>query len=91
MRASIDGSKCPTCRNHLAGAVCLSVVLCVGWGCSPAKYKAQADKEVYKIIDDKWDPNFGEKVNYTVQDVPAGPNDVQPSGAARSGTLSLAQ
>jgi len=73
------------------GAACLLVALCVGWGCSPAKYKAQADKEVYQIIDKKWDPNFGEKVNYTVQDVPAGPNDVQPASMVRSGTLSLAQ
>jgi outer membrane protein TolC len=64
--------------------------LSTGWGCSPARYKAQADKEVYQIIDHKWDPNFGQKVNYTVQDVPAGPNDVQVSGAVCSGVLSLA-
>jgi outer membrane protein TolC len=70
--------------------VCAGVGLSLVWGCSPAKYKAQADQEVYEIVDAKWDPNFGQKVNYTVQDVPAGPNDVQTSGAVHSGTLSLA-
>ncbi|NLH41046.1 MAG: TolC family protein [Planctomycetes bacterium] len=78
-------------RNCLSGTVCLLAVLVVGWGCSPSRHKAEADKEVYKIIDSKWDPNFGQKVNYTVQDVPGDPNGVQMAGTARSGVLSLAQ
>lgn len=66
------------------------MVLSVGWGCSPARYQAEADKEVYEIIDGKWDPNFGQKANYALPDVPASPNDVQASGAVYSGVLSLA-
>lgn len=91
MCASVDRSQYPMSRNCLSGTVCLLAVLVVGWGCSPSRHKAEADKEVYKIIDSKWDPNFGQKVNYTVQDVPGDPNGVQMAGTARSGVLSLAQ
>jgi outer membrane protein TolC len=37
-------------------------------GCSPEQYKADADKEVYKIIDEKWEDGFGEKANYIISD-----------------------
>ena len=37
-------------------------------GCSPEQYKADADKEVYKIIDDKWQDDFGVKANYIISD-----------------------
>ena len=38
-------------------------------GCrSPEKYKADADKEVYQIIDAKWQDGFGGKTNYVVSD-----------------------
>jgi len=90
MCASVDRSQYSAFRNRLLGTVCLLIVLVVGWGCSSSRYKAEADREVYKIIDSKWDPNFGQKVNYTVQDVPGGPHDVQVPGVVRSGTLSLA-
>jgi outer membrane protein TolC len=43
----------------------------------PAEYKNQADKEVYKIIDEKWQPSFGQKANYKISDVAASPNDIQ--------------
>jgi outer membrane protein TolC len=46
-------------------------------GCNRNFYKQDADKEVYKIIDSKWRPKFGEKANYIVADsnIPV-PNDV---------------
>ncbi len=45
-------------------------------GCrSPEKYKAQADKEVYNIIDNKWQDGFGQKTNYQISD--ADPNEVK--------------
>jgi outer membrane protein TolC len=59
-------------------------------GCSPAHYKADADKEVYKIIDKKWEDDFGEKVNYTISDVPPSPNDVEVE-VPPSGVINLAQ
>ena len=57
----------------------VSVILGFSGACSPAYHKADADKEVYKIIDNKWQDDFGLKTNYTVSDYndPASPNDVE--------------
>ena len=57
----------------------ISVVLGFSGACSPEHYRADADKEVYKIIDDKWQDDFGIKANYTISDSndPASPNDVE--------------
>jgi len=46
-------------------------------GCSSEHYKEQADKEVYKIIDSKWQHSYGPKVNYTISDVAPSPNDIR--------------
>lgn len=89
MYSSVERSY-PERKNRLLPAVYALFALSLSWGCSPARYKAQADEEVYKIIDSKWDPNFGQKVNYTIQDVPGSPNDVHISGRVYSGKLSLA-
>lgn len=73
------------------GAVALAGLVA---GCSPERYKAEADKEVYRIIDEKWDDGFGNKSNYVVSDsnVPDSPDnpDVE-DGLPASGVLSLAQ
>lgn len=45
------------------------VITCVTGGCSREHYKADADREVYKIIDDKWQDDFGQKTNYVIADV----------------------
>lgn len=61
-----------------AGVFLLAAVALAG--CSfptPQEYKAEADRQVYEIIDDKWDEQFSSKANYRVNDVPAGPNDLQ--------------
>lgn len=63
-------------------------------GCSPEHYKAEADKEVYQIIDNKWQDGFGTKSNYIISDsnVPAPPNDLQVEKAVpASGVISLSQ
>jgi outer membrane protein TolC len=61
--------------------VCLTVVGLTGlWslsGCTPHNYKRQADEQVYRIIDQKWDKSFGTKANYKISDTPPSPNDVQ--------------
>ncbi|MFC1737791.1 TolC family protein [Planctomycetota bacterium] len=61
-------------------------------GCrSPENYKAEADEEVYNIIDGKWQDGFGEKVNYKISDSPPSPEDIQiPNSDGITGTLSLA-
>jgi len=57
----------------------VAVIFGFSGACSPAYHKADADKEVYKIIDNKWQDDFGLKTNYTVSDYndPASPNDVE--------------
>ncbi|MCJ7729185.1 MAG: hypothetical protein MUO27_04820, partial [Sedimentisphaerales bacterium] len=80
----------PTTKVCAAIAFLLATVS----GCSPDFQKADADKEVYQIIDEKWRPAFGQKVNYVISDANAipSPNDVnveKPSISAEP--LSLAQ
>jgi len=68
------------------------VIFCIAGGCSSEHYKAEADKEVYQIIDSKWQGSFGSKVNYKVSDVPASANDVQIKNAVpSSNAISLAE
>jgi len=71
---------------------CTAGALVIGGGCSPEHYKADADKEVYGIIDSKWQDSFGQKVNYVISDVSPSPNDVQVAKAVpESGVISLAE
>jgi outer membrane protein TolC len=76
----------------LYGGLGIVAIFCVAGGCSPEHYKAEADKEVYNIIDGKWQDGFGAKVNYKVSDVPPSANDVQIENAVPpSGVITLAQ
>jgi len=76
----------------LYGGLGIVLIFCFAGGCSPEHYKAEADKEVYKIIDGKWQDGFGTKVNYKVSDVPPSANDVQIENAVPpSGVIILAQ
>jgi outer membrane protein TolC len=69
-----------TNRHQPIQFVCAFFALALAsiWGCSPSYHKDKADKEVYKIIDQKWRPGFGEKANYIIADsnLPA-PNDIK--------------
>ena len=73
--------------------LCTAIIFGMTGACSPEHYKAEADKEVYKIIDKKWQQDtFGQRVNYTISDVPPSPNDVRVENAMpQSGVISLAQ
>jgi len=46
----------------------IAVISGFSGGCSPEQYKADADKEVYQIIDEKWQDDFGVKANYIISD-----------------------
>jgi outer membrane protein TolC len=71
--------------------VCCLAGLVFGPGCSREHYKAEADEEVYTILDAKWGEGLGSKVNYRISDVEAGPNDLSPRYTLpASGVLSLA-
>ena len=57
---------------------------------TPAQFKRSADKEVYGILDSKWQDDFGQQANYKVND--EAPNDVDfDQLIPPSGVLSLAQ
>ena len=56
---------------------CAAVMLGIAGGCSSEDYKADADEEVYNIIDSKWDDSFGGKANYVISDVAPLADDVQ--------------
>ena len=71
---------------------CILAGLCCTMGCASKDYKADADEQVYSIIDQKWRDEFGTRANYKVSDVEPSPNDIQiektiPPG----GVLTLAQ
>lgn len=70
---------------------CIMVILGMANGCSPQQYKADADKEVYNIIDSKWKNSFGQKANYRVSDTASSPNDVNIAASVPSGAINLAQ
>lgn len=71
--------------------LCVALILGLAGACSPQYYKEDADKEVYQIIDNKWQDGFGQKVNYRISDVEPSPNDIQTENLIPpSGPLSLA-
>lgn len=77
---------------RLGGLLCLglwtAVALGLVGGCSPAHYKSDADKEVYRIIDSKWQEDFGQKVNYRIKGAPPSPDDL-PKARPPSTVISL--
>jgi outer membrane protein TolC len=80
-------------ETFLCRALGIAIILVLA-GCSPQQYKAQADKEVYQIIDNKWQDDFGHKSNYIISDsnIPPPPDDIRIERAVpASGVISLAQ
>ena len=58
-------------------------------GCkSPAELVDEADRDAYAIIEEKWDPNFGEMANYTIRDSVATYEEISEM-IPSSGVLSL--
>jgi len=67
-------------------------LLMMAYGCSSEHYKAEADKEVYSVIDSKWQGSFGQKANYMISDLAPSPNDIRIERVVpKSGVMSLAQ
>jgi outer membrane protein TolC len=61
-------------------------------GCGRHDYKAEADEAVYNIIDQKWQDDFGSKVNYKISDTQPSPNDIKIEKVIpASGVLTLQQ
>jgi len=62
-------------------------------GCkTPEQFKQQADEEVYEILDQKWTPEHGLKVNYRIGDVQPDANSIQlDPNWVPSGRMTLAE
>ncbi len=59
---------------------------------SEHNYKSEADEEVYNIIDQKWQEDFGSKANYKISDTEPLPVDVQVEKSVPAfGVLTLPQ
>ena len=72
--------------------ICSFIALFGLAGCRQHDYKAEADEAVYSIIDQKWQDDFGSKVNYKISDVQSSPNDIKIEKAVpASGILTLPQ
>ena len=81
------------CKNHVCLILCALACTC-GWlGCAQHNYKKEADDQVYNIIDQKWDDDFGTKNNYKISDTVPSPNDIQieEKQVASFGVLTLPQ
>ncbi len=80
--------------NTTKGMLVLGIVGTLGMtgGCRPGsiEFKRRADKEVYEIISNKWQDDFGQQVNYKVSE--QAPNDVDTARMIPvSGIINLAQ
>ena len=58
----------------------LLIFLTVGMSCEPGFYKQDADREVYEIIDSKWQERFGSRSNYIINDLEEEPAAAEESG-----------
>jgi outer membrane protein TolC len=65
---------------------------CLLAGCAEHDYKAEADRDAYQIIDEKWQADFGSKANFKISDTEPSPDDIQPiQTPANLGKLTLPQ
>lgn len=80
------------CNNRFYLFFFAAACLCTWVGCAQHNYKKEADEQVYNIIDQKWQKDFGSKVNYKISDTEPSPNDIQIKKAVPpSGVLTLPQ
>ncbi len=92
VRLEMSGMICGFRPTRVWWVLCTIIIFGLAGGCSTEHYKEQADKEVYKIIDNKWQYSYGPKVNYRISDVIPSPNDINIEKAVpKSGVITLAQ
>ena len=93
LRSPDDSLRRIRLETFLCRVLGIAVILGLA-GCSPEQHKAEADKEVYQIIDNKWQGDFGHKSNYIISDsnIPPSPDDIRIDQAVpASGVINLAQ
>ncbi|MFC1793523.1 TolC family protein [Planctomycetota bacterium] len=76
--------------SYKTSILCAVLVLAMGACRSPETYVDQANQDVYRIIDKKWDEDFGRKANYLISDIEPDANELQVI-IPESGMLSLVQ
>ncbi|MCF7956328.1 MAG: TolC family protein [Phycisphaerae bacterium] len=76
-------------KIKLAVVLCTSAIFINGCSKDTAHYKDDADKEVYSIIDNKWQDDFGPRTNYKIEDALESPNDTPSKLVIPSGKMSL--
>ena len=80
------------CKIRVCLILCALACLCCWPGCAQHNYKKEADDQVYNIIDQKWNEDFGTKNNYKISDTVPSPNDIQIEKEITSfGVLTLPQ
>lgn len=73
-----------SCKGGLTGwSLLLLGGLVLLAGCGPKSYKHDADEQVYKFVDGKWEPEFGPRANYRITGAPSTPNDIDVEQVAR--------
>jgi outer membrane protein TolC len=87
-----------SCKLRFVPLACwvlaVGIVFGIAGACSPEHYKAEADEEVYEVIDSKWQGGFGHKSNYIIHDsnIPVSTDDIRiEKSVPLSGVISLAQ
>lgn len=85
--------KCNCFNRRLSYLVrCSLVGLFLLAGCTQQDYKEDADEQVYRIIDQKWQDGYGSKANYKVSDTNPSAGDIQIAKQIPiSGVLTLPQ
>lgn len=79
-------------KKRICLLLCALTCMCCWIGCAQHNYKKEADDQVYNIIDQKWDEDFGTKNNYKISDTEPSPNDIQIEKKVTSfGVLTLPQ
>jgi outer membrane protein TolC len=95
-RESIENTEnmlynCPW-KRLVCLILCALCCFCGWFGCGPHNYKREIDEQVYNIIDQKWEKDFGTKNNYKISGTTPSPNDVQIGREVSSfGVLTLPQ
>jgi outer membrane protein TolC len=76
--------KMTSCKREWAGwGLLLLGGVFLFAGCGPKSYKHDADEQVYKFVDSKWESSFGPRANYRITGSPAAPNDIDVEQVAR--------
>ena len=91
VRLRMRRSRCRgSARAVLLRVLCGATVLGMLGACSPEHYVESADKDAYKIIEQKWNDDFGEMANYRINNTVPDPNEILAL-VPENGVISLAK